>query len=308
MNLKYKIALTMLATLNLRLYPMKKDINNNNNNNNNNIYDLIDFEGIFNQLSFIKNQKKIQDLLDKNIKLKKEFVKNKENINKNENQIQELIKDSKKNLLSSCLVKTLETTLLSIEYKKLIYPTIKTNFLNKLNKEQLCELLTILIKSNEKPFKALAKIILDQEDIELNNLNIQCSNYKLPIIIYAMMHNKKSIVKLLIKKGANVNIQDGFGITALIQASTNGDINIVKLLIEKGADLNKQSSFGKTPLMLALEKGHTEIAKLLIEKGADLNKQDRFGQTALEIAQRKNLTEIVNLIQSKLNNNNNSNN
>ena len=71
MNLKYKIALTMLATLNLRLYPMQKDINNNNNNNINNnepyssvfknipieiLMDILDKTICFNEIQDIVNQ------------------------------------------------------------------------------------------------------------------------------------------------------------------------------------------------------------------------------------------------------------
>jgi ankyrin repeat protein len=49
-------------------------------------------------------------------------------------------------------------------------------------------------------------------------------------------------------------------------ASANGHTEIVKLLLDKGADLNVKNTYGITVLFMASVHGHTEIAKLLLDR------------------------------------------
>jgi hypothetical protein len=68
-----------------------------------------------------------------------------------------------------------------------------------------------------------------------------------------------NIVKLLLAKGADINMMCLGGFTLLTIAAGNGDADIVRLLIDKGVDVNKKDEVGYTPLMSAnrmLEKGH----------------------------------------------------
>ena len=55
----------------------------------------------------------------------------------------------------------------------------------------------------------------------------------------------------------------------------------MKLLIEKGAAVNLPDTSGMTALMWASQQGHVEVVKLLIEKGAEVNRTDPYGGTAL---------------------------
>jgi len=88
----------------------------------------------------------------------------------------------------------------------------------------------------------------------------------------------------VINRGADVNLVDIKGRTALIWASEEGNLGMVRGLIIKGADVNKkgyESSIPlpvfstnyetRTPLSLAAENGHSEVAKYLIENGASID-------------------------------------
>ena len=62
----------------------------------------------------------------------------------------------------------------------------------------------------------------------------------------------------------------------------------MKLVIEKGADVNLQIKSGCTALILAADRGYETVIKLLIEKGADVNHQlENDGATAPMLAAEK---------------------
>ena len=91
-------------------------------------------------------------------------------------------------------------------------------------------------------------------------------------------------VKLLLDKGADVNMKTDNGYTALIEASENGHIEIVKLLLDKGADVNAKDNCGNTPLILAACGGHSRIVSMLLNNGADVNATNYSGCSALKLA------------------------
>ena len=84
-------------------------------------------------------------------------------------------------------------------------------------------------------------------------------------------------------------------------ACINENTNIVKMLINNGADINRQDSYGATPLIEASFRGHPEIVSLLLENGVDVTVVDRDGYTALMIAIEYENTEIVTLIKNHIN-------
>jgi ankyrin repeat protein len=87
-------------------------------------------------------------------------------------------------------------------------------------------------------------------------------------LLEAVRLNKIEEVKKLIEKGADVNVVDEYGATALYWASYKGHSEIVKMLIEAGADVNVVNKYGITALHWASYKGHSEIVKMLKEAGA----------------------------------------
>src|SRR5262245_28972362 len=78
-----------------------------------------------------------------------------------------------------------------------------------------------------------------------------------------------AVVKAFLEKGVNVNSKTRYGATALSYACDKGHAELVRLLIERGADVNvKDTFYGEVPLGWALSHGHAQIVKLLLEKGA----------------------------------------
>ena len=87
-------------------------------------------------------------------------------------------------------------------------------------------------------------------------------------LLEAVKSNEIEEVKKLIKEGADVNVVDKNGATALHKASYWDHSEIVKMLIEAGANVNVVNKYGITALHLASLLGHSEIVKILKEAGA----------------------------------------
>lgn len=73
-----------------------------------------------------------------------------------------------------------------------------------------------------------------------------------------------SVLKTLVKAGANVNHPTKTNSTPLRAACFNGRLDIVKYLIDHQADINIPNTFNNTCLMIASYKGHLDIVSRFI--------------------------------------------
>lgn len=88
----------------------------------------------------------------------------------------------------------------------------------------------------------------------------------------------------LINEGIDINIQDKNGRTALMEAASRGNYKIVKLLIDRGAKINLKSNLGETAIHLSVKLYPCfPLVKLLVEKGAAVNATDNAGSTPLMV-------------------------
>lgn len=75
-------------------------------------------------------------------------------------------------------------------------------------------------------------------------------------------------------------------------------LGIVATLIQAGADLDLQDQQGNTALIWAAEVGNLEVARLLLNAGADYQIGNVAGQTALDVAAQHRYTGIVALLET----------
>lgn len=139
--------------------------------------------------------------------------------------------------------------------------------------------------------------ILEEENI---NINLQEENWGWFPLLAASADWKTRIVKLLLKKWAEVDMKNYIWITSLIYASHYWLIDIVKLLVNSWADLNIQEyQYWHTALMDSIAENNLNVAKYLINRWAKLNLKSNNNYTAYELAQKNNLWEICSLIRNK---------
>jgi ankyrin len=86
---------------------------------------------------------------------------------------------------------------------------------------------------------------------------------------------------LLIRAGAKVNAANDLGATALWTASLNGSEAMVRRLLQAGANPDLALLAGETPVMVASRSGKADVVEQLLAKGANANARAARGQTAL---------------------------
>jgi len=89
-------------------------------------------------------------------------------------------------------------------------------------------------------------------------------------LINAVIAENNSMVKTLIKLGANVNLKNKDGNTSVHFAAGDGSVERLEILVEAKADITCTSSSG-TPLHWAAGKGRAKAIKYLIDKGSNIN-------------------------------------
>nr|XP_055185142.1 ankyrin repeat and SOCS box protein 3 isoform X2 [Nyctereutes procyonoides] len=114
----------------------------------------------------------------------------------------------------------------------------------------------------------------------------------------ATFQENAEIIKLLLKKGANKECQDDFGITPLFVAAQYGKLESLSILISSGANVNCQALDKATPLFIAAQEGHIECVELLVSSGADPDlycNEDNW-QLPIHAAAQMGHTKILDLL------------
>jgi ankyrin repeat protein len=121
-----------------------------------------------------------------------------------------------------------------------------------------------------------------------------------PLVADAAMKGDAAAIKKLISSGADVDIPQNDGMTALHWAADRGDTAAVAALLSAKADVKARTvNGGYTPLMLAARAGNAAVVKQLLAAGADAKAVSGAGGTALHFAAEAGSAEAVNALVAK---------
>lgn len=94
--------------------------------------------------------------------------------------------------------------------------------------------------------------------------------------------DNENIFDVLLEKSKQIiDFQNEDGQTLLMAAVEINKMTLVKAIIKRGANLNLRDNDGRTALYIAIMTKRIEIAKILILNGADINIPDKNGKTIL---------------------------
>lgn len=124
-----------------------------------------------------------------------------------------------------------------------------------------------------------------------------------PLILAALKRGHTVVAKIILGAGADVNLRNRLGLTALLVAcgkTTHGYRVITEALIAKGANVNVRDPLGNTPLLLALSGQMFDIAALLVQHGANVFATSPKGVTPVELARSYGTPEALKLVELML--------
>lgn len=114
----------------------------------------------------------------------------------------------------------------------------------------------------------------------------------------AARHGHKEIVLRLLDAGADINLLDEKGSSALIHAATEGHANLVSTLINFGADVHVCNVFGNTAAFLAASLNTEKALEYLIDAGINLHDTDGDDFTLMHRAAGSGNAEIISLLHA----------
>ena len=128
---------------------------------------------------------------------------------------------------------------------------------------------------------------MEENDDRMQKLNKSFLKATLCGTYYTRQANSRKLSWLLLK-GADVNVTDGCGYTALMRVARAGCAQNMKLLLKSGADVNIVNFNGSTALSIATWNYNRECINLLIKAGAEVGSPKVWHRMMIAAVDMKN--------------------
>ena len=156
------------------------------------------------------------------------------------------------------------------------------------------EMETLLAASSGGDLPVLERLLRDNKDIDTRGSLLKDTSEdegeKITMLHAAASHGQLEVIEYLIRKGANVNLQND-GETILLTAAYQGQSQVLEILIANGADINHKRFRGASALHEAVANvsgenvtGKIAVLETLLSHGIDIEVADEDGHTALHCA------------------------
>jgi ankyrin repeat protein len=137
-------------------------------------------------------------------------------------------------------------------------------------------------------FAAIARDDVDaiREKVEQHDGATARDSFGRTPLMEAVSTGRNSIVTMLIDV-ADMNAQDRNGYSALHFAAQSGNVDAARLLLSKGAEVDIEDKFGNTPLGRAVFNSHGagEMIELLLKHRANPDRTNKSGVSPRQLAE-----------------------
>uniref|UniRef100_A0A3B4UT03 Kinase D-interacting substrate 220b n=1 Tax=Seriola dumerili TaxID=41447 RepID=A0A3B4UT03_SERDU len=145
----------------------------------------------------------------------------------------------------------------------------------------------LMLAAEQGSLEIVQELIRRGADVNLDDVDCWSA------LISAAKEGHVEVVKELLENSAYIEHRDMGGWTALMWAAYKGRVEVTELLLEHGANPNTTGQYSVYPIIWAAGRGHADIVKLLLQNGAKVNCSDKYGTTPLIWASRKGHFDCV---------------
>lgn len=117
-----------------------------------------------------------------------------------------------------------------------------------------------------------------------NSMLVTEKNQCHSLLMSASAFGSISCAEYLIEQGADPNLKNFNGFTALHWAAFTGKPDAIPILLKHNADIESRTNDGKTPLHIAAQRGQRPFISSLLTNGADIHAVDSEGWNCLHMA------------------------
>lgn len=133
---------------------------------------------------------------------------------------------------------------------------------------------------------------MNDNDYDTNNIN-KVGQYGNSALMKAVREAKSDIAAELINAGADLEITNIDGNTALWNACFGQDYKCVELLVKAGINLDSKNDNGVTALMYSASAGKEDMVKLLLEFEADKELTNLDDFKAIDLAATPKIYKLL---------------
>ncbi len=138
------------------------------------------------------------------------------------------------------------------------------------------------IAQSRNPHQAKTKLILDQFIQYKADVNAVTHDGQSLLHLAAVSNNTYALQRL-VAEGISINIRNQQGLTPL-HIAVKGPLELVKTCIDLGADIELKDNIGRSALHNAIDYNKPQTADHLLRSGADIESKDRDNHTPLSRA------------------------
>ncbi|KAL6066378.1 PH domain-containing protein [Balamuthia mandrillaris] len=170
--------------------------------------------------------------------------------------------------------------------------------INDMNNKTKC---TPLVLAASKGYLDVCKFLLGQKKVDVNLVNIDDTSALHYLVRHAPTTGHaftllSELIKMLIKRKADIDAQNFRGESPLHQATRVGNDLAILQLAQWGANMNAVNKNGETALHYAVLLGRHQIVRTLLYHGVDKNIRAKDGLTALDVAKKEHREEMAEII------------